>query len=101
MRGKCGRNTFLAIIWRDRDAVSSVVGPVKIVRGRAMFGSRVFKPGEVLDLLMTRDGVLYAKVLGFEVIEVDVPDNIMPVDVAEVAEVAWTPPKEAMASWRR
>jgi len=45
---KCGKATFLTIIWRDRDAVSSVVGPVKIVKGRVMFNNKIFEPGEVL-----------------------------------------------------
>jgi hypothetical protein len=98
--GKCGKATFLTIIWRDRDAVSSVVGPVRIVKGRVMFSSRVFEPGEVLELMMTRDGELYARVLGFEVVEMEVPPDVMPVDVAEISEIVWTPPKEVTANWR-
>jgi hypothetical protein len=97
---KCGRATFLAIIWRDRDSVESVIGPVRIVKGRVMFGGRVFEPGEVLKLMMTRDGELYARVLGFEVVEMEVPPDVMPVDAAEISEIVWTPPKEATASWR-
>jgi hypothetical protein len=91
---KCGKATFLTIIWRDRDAVSSVVGPVRIVKGRVMFGGRVFEPGEVLELMMTKDGDLYAKVLGFEVVEVKVPEHMLP---ADVPEVIWTPPRD---DWR-
>jgi hypothetical protein len=88
--GKCRKATFLTIIWRDRDAVPSIVGPVKIVRGRIMFGGRVLEPGEVLELMMTKDGDLYARVLGFEVVEVEVPERMLP---ADVPEVIWTPPK--------
>jgi hypothetical protein len=65
-----------------------------------MFGGRVFEPGEVLKLMMTRDGELYARVLGFEVVEMEVPPDVMPVDAAEISEIVWTPPKEATASWR-
>jgi hypothetical protein len=91
---KCGKATFLTIIWRDRDAVSSIVGPVKIVKGRVMFNNKIFEPGEVLELLMTKDGDLYAKVLGFEVVEVEVPEHMLP---ADVPEVIWTPPRD---DWR-
>jgi hypothetical protein len=91
---KCGKATFLTIIWRDRDAVSSVVGPVKIVKGRVMFNNKIFEPGEVLELMMTKDGDLYARVLGFEVVEVEVPEHMLP---ADVPEVIWTPPKD---DWR-
>ncbi|MEM2233859.1 MAG: hypothetical protein QXP81_10020 [Nitrososphaerota archaeon] len=94
---RCGKASFLTIIWRDRDAVSSLVGPVRIVRGRVMFAGRLFEPGEVLDLLMTKAGELYAKVLSFEVIEMDVPPNLMR---ADVSEIVWTPPRQVILDWR-
>ncbi|MEM2233801.1 MAG: hypothetical protein QXP81_09725 [Nitrososphaerota archaeon] len=91
---RCGRATLLTIIWRDRDAVASLVGPVRVVRGRIMYAGRIYEPGEVVDVMMTRDGALYAKVLGFELMEVEVPEMLLP---AEVGELVWSPPKEVLA----
>jgi hypothetical protein len=49
---------------------------------------------------MAKDGDLYARVLGFEVVEMEVPPDVMPVDITDISEIVWTPPKEVTANWR-
>lgn len=96
----CGKACFLRIIWRDPDAVEQIIGPVSVYAGRITYGpaSRIFEPGEVTDVYIDGRGRVYAKVLLYEPLEVEVPDELTP---AEVAELVWTPPQEVVVGMRR
>ncbi len=96
----CGKACFLRIIWRDSEALEQIIGPVTVYRGRITYPAtrRVFEPGEVTDIYLDGRGNLYAKVLLFEPIEAEVPEDLTP---AEVAELVWTPPQEAFLTLRR
>jgi photosystem II stability/assembly factor-like uncharacterized protein len=81
------RGDFAAAVWSLDSSFAALLSS----------DGRVFEPGEVLELMMTRDGELYARVLGFEVVEVKVPEHMVP---ADVPEVIWTPPRDDWR-WRR
>ncbi len=96
----CAKACFLRIIWRDAEAVEQIIGPVTVYRGRVVYPPtrRVFEPGEVTDVYLDGKGNIYAKVLLFEPLELEVPEDLTP---AEVAELVWTPPQEVFLTVRR
>lgn len=87
---KCGRATFMRLLWRDPEAIAQIVGPVAVVGGKASFMGRVFEPGEVLEVYEDQEKRVFAKVLLFEPLDVQLPDDLE-LRRVDSPEFIWSP----------
>lgn len=88
---RCGRSSFMRIIWRDPDSIGVIVGPVTLATGRVFWGGKIFEPSEVVELLEDRKGQLYARVLLFAPVQIEIPDDLRIADSSEL--IGWTKPE--------